>query len=94
MGEGSSVAVGCAVRRRRGLDSCIAVAGCRLRAAALIRPLAWELSYVTGAALKRKKAKAKKKKIKIGHVQPKHWRNSLTCILEQGFSNFHVSTNH
>ena len=28
---------------------------CRLPAAALIRPLAWELPYATGAALKEKK---------------------------------------
>ena len=36
---------------------------CRLAAAALIWPLAWELPYATGVALKRKKkSKSKKKK--------------------------------
>ena len=32
---------------------------CRLAAAALILPLAWELPYAAGAALKRKKKKRK-----------------------------------
>jgi len=32
---------------------------CRLAAAALIRPLAWELRYATGTALKSKKKKTK-----------------------------------
>ena len=32
---------------------------CRLAAVALIRPLAWEPPYATGAALKRKKRKKK-----------------------------------
>ena len=35
---------------------------CRPAAAALIRPLAWELSYAASAALKRQKKKKKKKK--------------------------------
>ena len=35
---------------------------CRPAAVALIRPLAWELPYAIGAALKRKKEKKKKKK--------------------------------
>ena len=30
---------------------------CRLAAVALLRPLAWELSYATGASLKEKKKK-------------------------------------
>ena len=34
---------------------------CRPAAVALIRPLAWELPYAIGAALKRKKEKKKKK---------------------------------
>lgn len=35
---------------------------CRLTAAASIRPLAWELPYATGAALKKKKRKEKKER--------------------------------
>ena len=34
---------------------------CSLAAAALIQPLAWELPYAAGAALKRKKKKKKKR---------------------------------
>ena len=34
----------------------------RWAAVALIRPLAWELSYASGAALQRKKKKKKKRK--------------------------------
>ena len=37
---------------------------CRLAAAALIGPLAWELPYATGAALKSKKKKKKKRRRK------------------------------
>jgi len=36
----------------------------RLAAVALIRPLAWELPYAAGAALKKKKKKKKKEKRK------------------------------
>ena len=35
---------------------------CRLVVAVLIRPLAWEPPYATGAALKRQKTKKKKRK--------------------------------
>ena len=38
---------------------------CRLAAAVLIRPLAWELPYAAGAAPKRKKKKKKKKRLEI-----------------------------
>ena len=36
---------------------------CRPAAAALIHPLAWELPYASGAALKSKKEKKKEKKL-------------------------------
>ena len=39
---------------------------CRLAAAALIRPLAWELPQTAGAALKRKKIKNKTQKGGLG----------------------------
>ena len=41
--------------RRHGWDPALLWLWCRPAAAALIRPLAWELLYATGAALKRKK---------------------------------------
>ena len=46
----------------------------RLAAVALIQPLAWELPYATGAALKSKKIKKNK-----GH-QMKRWTMSLTFL--------------
>ena len=53
------------VGRRPGSDSELLWLWCRLAAgcssAALIRPLAWELTYATGAVLKRQKKKKKKK---------------------------------
>ena len=56
VGQGS-VAVSCGVGCRGGLDSALLWLWRRLAAAALIRPLAWELPYAMGAALKRKKKK-------------------------------------
>ena len=41
------------------LRSSIAVAVCRPAAIALIRPLAWEIPYAVGVALKSKKKKKK-----------------------------------
>ena len=51
--EGSSIAVSCSVRHRSGLDPVLLWLWCSLAAVALIRPLAWELPYAVGAALKR-----------------------------------------
>ena len=45
----------CGVGRRHGSDPTLLWLWYRLAAAALIRPLAWEPPYATGAALKRKK---------------------------------------
>ena len=63
----SSIAVNNGVGQRHGLDPALLWLWCRPAGAALILPLAWELTYATGAALKRKKKK--KKKIKI-HKHP------------------------
>ena len=52
----------CGVGQGHGLDPTLLWLWCRLVAAALIRPLAWELPYAAGVALK--KEKKKKKKIK------------------------------
>ena len=54
---------------------------CRSAATALIRPLAWELPYAVGVALKKQKTKKKKKKKKekknevIGEFPLWHSRN-------------------
>ena len=43
----------CGVGPRRGLDVTLMWLWCRLAAAALIRPLAWEIPYIEGTALQR-----------------------------------------
>ena len=55
-----------------GLDLVLLWLWHRLTAAALIRPLAWELSYATSAALKRKKRKNEWKKEKIEPIHPQN----------------------
>ena len=60
MGEGSGVAVSYGVGRRRGSDPALLWLWCRLAAAALIRPLAWEPPYAVGAVLKKKKERKKR----------------------------------
>ena len=47
----------CGVGRRHALDWVLLWLGCRPTAAAQIRPLAWELLYGTGVALKKQKVK-------------------------------------
>ena len=54
-GEGSDVAVSCGAGCRLGLDLILLWLWCKL--AALVRPLAWEQPYASGAALKKKKKK-------------------------------------
>ena len=53
----------CDVGLRYGSDLVLLWLWCRLEAIALIRPLAWEHPYASGAALQKKKKKKKKKKI-------------------------------
>ena len=55
------VAKSCGVGRRCGLDLASLWLWHRLAAAVLIQPLAWELPYGAGVALKRKKKKEKKR---------------------------------
>ena len=45
----------CGVGRRHGLDPTLLWLWCRPADAALIQPLAWELPYAMGEALKRQK---------------------------------------
>ena len=59
MGWGSGVAVSCSVGHRHGSDPDLLWQWCRLAAVAQIGPLAWELPYAEGTALK--KAKENKK---------------------------------
>ena len=57
MGRGSSVAMSCGVGHRCSLDPALLWLWCRPAAVGPIRPLAWELPYAVGKALKRKKKK-------------------------------------
>ena len=54
----------CGVGCRHGSDPRLLWLWYRPAAVALIRPLAWELPYAVGAALKRQKGKIKKDKTK------------------------------
>ena len=56
--------VSCGVGYRHGPDPVLLWLWCRLAAVALIGPLAWEIPYDAGVALKSKKKKKKKKKKK------------------------------
>ena len=56
-GRKSRIAVTCGVGRRCGSDPALLWLWCRPAAVALIQPLAWELPYAVGSALKRKKKK-------------------------------------
>ena len=59
MGQGSWVAMSCGVGRRCGSDPALLWLWWRLAAVAPIQPIAWELPYATGAALKKEKKKKK-----------------------------------
>ena len=59
-GRGSGVAVSCGVRHRCGLDPALLGLWRRPAAVAPIQPLAWELPYAVGVALKSKKQKQNK----------------------------------
>ena len=54
----------CSVGHRRSWDLLLLWLWCRLTAVALIQPLAWDLPYATGTALKCKKKKKEKRKKK------------------------------
>ena len=51
----------CGIGRRQGLDATLLWLWSRLTAVALIQPLAWELPYAAGAALKSKTKQNKTK---------------------------------
>ena len=52
--KGSSIGTSCSVGQRHGWDLALLWLWRRPEATAPIRPLAWELPYATGAALKSK----------------------------------------
>jgi len=60
VGWGSGVAVSCGVGCRCGSDLALLWLWCRSAATAPIPPLAWELPYATGAALKKTERKRRK----------------------------------
>ena len=60
--KGSGFAVSCGVGRRCGLDPELLWLRYRPAATAPIQPLAWKITYATGAALQSKKQKRKEKK--------------------------------
>ena len=67
----------CDVGHRRGSDLVLLWLWCRLAAAALIQPLAWEPPYAVGAALKRQKTKKKKMNKQGGPIVQQRTISSL-----------------
>ena len=53
--KGSGIAMSCSVCHRRGLDLALLWLWHRPAAAALIRPLAWEIPHAASEALKKQK---------------------------------------
>ena len=62
MGQGSGIAVGCGVGSRHGWDPGLLWLWHRLAVVALTQPLARELLYAGGVALKSQKEKKRKEK--------------------------------
>ena len=58
----------CGVGLRRGSDPPLLWGWCRLSAAAQIRPLAWQLPYAAGVALKEKKKRKTKVHKTLGPI--------------------------
>ena len=50
----------CGVGHRHGSDLALLWLWCRLEAAALIRPLTWELALAAGVSIKRKRKRKKR----------------------------------
>ena len=71
MGSGSGVALSCGVGHRRGSDPMLLWLWYRRAAVVPTQPLAWELPYAAGAALKRPPPKKK----------------ALKCLSEIKFTN-------
>ena len=68
MGGGCGVAVSCGVGCRCSLDPVWLWLWCRLAAVALIQPLAQELPYAVGVALKRRRRRRRRKNSVKNHL--------------------------
>ena len=84
MGWGFGIAMSCGIGCRHGLDPAWLWLWHRPAVTALIRSLAWELAYATGAALKnktkQKKTKTQKKQASVqyeGNIHDKWTENSF-----------------
>ena len=71
----------CGVGHRRGLDPELLWLWCRLEATALFQPLAWELPYAMGMALKRQNKKQKTQQI---HEKTFHFLGCSECCSGKG----------
>ena len=77
--------MGCGAGRRHGSDLALLWLWRRLAATALIRPLAWELPYATGVALKKdkntekQKTKNKTKQKKKRKKENRNRKSSVKC---------------
>ena len=78
--KGAGVAVSCGVGHGCGSDLALLGLWCRLAAAALIRPLAWEFPYATDAALT-----PPAKKVAFLEHYPHFW-SPLNSILLESFN--------
>ena len=63
----------CGVGHRHSSDLVLLWLWHRLAAVALIRPVAWEIPYAVGVALKRQKSKIKKKKVRWSNDLNRHF---------------------
>ena len=69
----------CGVGPKRSSDPVLLWLRCRLATTALIRPLAWELPYAVGAALKKTEKKKKRKKRKKEKCPEEFLELPLNC---------------
>ena len=82
--KGSGVAMSYGVGCRCGSDLAWLWLWCRLAAAALVCPLAWELSYAVGVALKKKKKKESRNHKSVCYVcDSAGFINKFMCIIFQ-----------
>ena len=58
--QGCSLEASCSVSHRCSLEPALLWLWCRLAAAALIRPLTWELALAAGVSIKRKRKRKKR----------------------------------